>query len=180
MSKIILITGGARSGKSTFALKLAKETAQKVAFIATCQPNDDEMLLRIKKHKLSRPKSWLTIEEPYELDKAIKKAAMQSGCVIIDCLTLWVSNLLLRNIAGAIIIAKATKTVEMIRKTGVQAIIVTNEVGMGIVPDNILARQFRDIAGEINQYFARQSDKTYLMTAGIPLIIKNPENTDGL
>lgn len=172
MNKIVYICGGARSGKSTFALKLAKEKNLCVAFIATGEPKDKEMKERIAKHRLKRPKAWTTFEEPVDLAGLVNKVGTGFQVILIDCLTLWVSNLLLKKTPHEMIAQRAARLIEALRKTKATAVIVTNEVGLGIVPDNRLARDFRDIAGRINQLIASESDEAYFMISGIPVKIK--------
>lgn len=172
MGKIIYICGGARSGKSSFALKLAKEEKGRVAFIATGEPKDREMKKRIAKHRLDRPKTWTTFEEPVELAELIKKIGTGYQTILIDCLTLWVSNLLLKKTSHDAMAQEAVHIVKALRKTRGKAIIVTNEVGLGIVPNNRLARDFRDIAGRVNQLIASESDEAYFMISGIAAKIK--------
>lgn len=172
MGKIIYICGGARSGKSSFALKLAKEEKGRVAFIATGEPKDREMKKRIAKHRLDRPKTWTTFEEPVELAELINKLETRFQVILIDCLTLWVSNLLLKRAPHKTIAKEAVRLMEALKKTGATAIIVTNEVGLGIVPNNRLARDFRDIAGRVNQLIASESDEAYFMISGIAAKIK--------
>lgn len=172
MSKITFIIGGARSGKSTYAHVLAKQYKRKVAFIATAEAKDHEMGLRIKLHRQSRPKHWQTFEEDADLVFAIKKIGKGFQCIILDCLTLWVSNLLLAGKSPKNIEDSAYRTLKELRKKNGRIIIVSNEVGMGIVPVNKLAREFRDIAGKINQVFASQAEEVIFMVAGIPAKIK--------
>lgn len=173
MGKITLILGGARSGKSTYALILAKKHKQKAAFIATCQALDTEMKQRIKLHKNSRPADWQTFEEPYDILKVLKKIDSKFGCIIIDCLTLLVSNLILSNFKKDAIESKIKGIFDYLKKTGGRSIIVSNEVGLGIVPANILARNFRDIAGSVNQIAAMKADEVFFMLSAIPLKIKS-------
>jgi adenosylcobinamide kinase/adenosylcobinamide-phosphate guanylyltransferase len=172
MKKIIFLTGSVRSGKSNFALKLAEKTGKKVGFIATCAPKDKEMKHRIKLHKLSRPKNWETIEEYSDLSKAINKVSAGIDVVIIDCITLYVSNLMMLNKTQEDILASIDKFMKSIRKRKISAVIVSNEVGWGIVPVNKLARDYRDIAGKVNQIIAKDSDEAYVMISGIPLRLK--------
>ncbi|MCB4790387.1 MAG: bifunctional adenosylcobinamide kinase/adenosylcobinamide-phosphate guanylyltransferase [Elusimicrobia bacterium] len=170
--KIILLTGSVRSGKSGFALKLADKIGGKIAFLATCAPKDKEMKERIKLHKKSRPKTWQTVEAYKDLAAAIKKTKLKADVIIIDCMTLYVSNLMALNKNAKTIINDVSKIMETIIKNNLSAIIVTNEVGWGIVPANKLARNFRDMAGKVNQLMAKQSDEVYIMISGIPLKLK--------
>lgn len=172
MGKLIFITGGARSGKSGFAVKLAKDYDGQVAFIATAEGGDEEMRQRIKKHRIDRPKDWQTIESPQEVAATLRQACAAYDLVIVDCLTLLVSNLLLAGETEA----QITKQVEEIAVTGTavngQLVIVSNEVGSGLVPENELGRKFRDVAGKANQMVAQQADEVYLMVSGIALKVK--------
>ena len=173
MGKIIFILGGARSGKSTYAIELAKKDKGKVAFIATCQALDKEMVRRINFHKKTRPKAWQTFEEPCEVPPLLNKIGAKFQVIIIDCLTLMVSNLVLKGLKESVIEIKINRMLDVLNKIKAQSIIVSNEVGLGIVPENKLARDFRDIVGKINQVVAKESDELFFMISGIPLKIKN-------
>lgn len=172
MGKITFVLGGARSGKSTYALSAAKKNRQEVAFIATCQPLDKEMAHRIELHKKSRPAYWKTFEEAKNVDLLLGDISRDFNCIIIDCLTLMVSNLLLAGCSKKVIEDKILKIIACLKKKNVCAIIVSNEVGLGIVPLNKLARDFRDIAGSVNQIMARESDEVIFMVSGIPMKVK--------
>ena len=172
--KLILILGGARAGKSTFALHLAKERAGQgsVTFIATAQALDAEMEQRIARHRDERPAHWTTIEEPYHLDEALINAS-NSDVALVDCLTLFVSNWLLRedehtlNEVSQRFLATVTSRTQTV-------IAVSNEVGLGLVPETPLGRTFRDLLGRVNQQFAEAADEVYLLVAGLPLRLKPP------
>lgn len=169
--RITLILGGARSGKSSFALGRAAEYAGPKAYIATAQPLDPEMEERVAKHKEERGGQWDTIEEPLRMADAVRSVSGKYGVVLIDCLTLWVSNLLCSNVDAE----KEFETfIDSLRDANESSmlVIVSNEVGQGIVPDNALSRHFRDLAGLLNQKVALVADEVYLVTAGIPLKIK--------
>ena len=175
-SKLILVLGGARAGKSTFALRLATDLAvdSQVCFIATGQASDDEMAERIARHREERPGHWKTIEEPYQLDEALHQAG-EANIVIIDCLTLFVSNWLLRSEDEncAMGLRKVIdKLLAGIRSQPRTVICVSNEVGLGLVPDNRLGRTFRDLLGRVNQQFAAAADEVLLLVAGLPLHLK--------
>jgi adenosylcobinamide kinase/adenosylcobinamide-phosphate guanylyltransferase len=172
MGKITFVVGGARSGKSTYALTAAKKSKRKVAFIATCQPLDKEMECRIALHKKSRPLHWHTFEEAKDVDAVVKDICNKFGCVVIDCLTLMVSNLILSGCGRKVIEDKITRLIGCLKKSKGRAIIVSNEVGLGIVPVNKLARDFRDIAGSVNQIMAKESDEVIFMVSGLPWRIK--------
>jgi len=143
-----------------------------VAFVATCIPEDDEMKRRVSLHKKNRPSCWMTIEAAEDIAKELKAVKAKSEVVIIDCLTLFVSNLLMRGRSENQIKRKVLDTIEFIAKAAHTTIIVSNEVGSGIVPENKLARKFRDLAGIANQLIAEKSDEAYLVVAGIPVKIK--------
>jgi adenosylcobinamide kinase/adenosylcobinamide-phosphate guanylyltransferase len=164
-----LILGGARSGKSSFAERLIEESGLARVYLATGQAGDEEMRERIANHRQRRGSEWRTIEEPLELAEALRKADQPGQAILVDCLTLWLSNLLhaSRDIAAA--------TSEVARATGDLAgpvVFVANEVGLGIVPDNALARRFRDEAGVLNQEIARVARTVYFVAAGLPLVLK--------
>jgi adenosylcobinamide kinase/adenosylcobinamide-phosphate guanylyltransferase len=176
-SQLILVLGGARAGKSTFALSLAKElTADgQVCFIATGQAFDAEMAERIARHREERPRHWNAIEEPCELDDALLQAGA-ANVVVIDCLTLFVSNWLLRSENESQCEAALQKVIESllarIKSQTRTVICVSNEVGLGLVPDNRLGRTFRDLLGRVNQQFAAAADEVLLIVAGLPLRLK--------
>ena len=179
MGRLILITGGGRSGKSDFALKLAHNYGRKVCFIATCEALDEEMNERIEWHKKKRPGSWKTVEEPLKPDEVIKglnKAAVE--VVLMDCVTLWLSNLILKGTEPPqeeledYLLSRVQAFTQASRKFSGATIVVTNEVGMGIVPENKLARIFRDVAGRCNQKLALEADEVYFLISGIPLKTK--------
>ncbi|KAF0134972.1 MAG: adenosylcobinamide kinase / adenosylcobinamide-phosphate guanylyltransferase [Candidatus Saganbacteria bacterium] len=183
MAKLILILGGARSGKSTYAAQLAS-SCKKVAYIATARRDDDpEMKERIKEHQRIRPAGWLTVEEPLAVDKSLAGMEKKVEAVIVDCITLLITNWLLKGVNGkmdvkkyrareSVILNMIKRLVLAAKKTKPTVIIVSNEVGLGIHPENRLGRYFRDIAGWSNRILAEAADEIYLMAAGIPLKIK--------
>lgn len=172
MGKITFILGGARSGKSAYALGLAMEY-KRVAFIATCVALDKEMERRIAIHRKTRPGHWRTFEETQEIALLLAKKIKNSfECVVMDCLTLLVSNLIFAGYSRVRIENEVKKILSYLKKTDSEVIIISNEVGLGIVPDNKLARDFRDIAGRINQIVARESGEVFFMVSGIPIKIK--------
>ncbi|HEU4767150.1 MAG TPA: bifunctional adenosylcobinamide kinase/adenosylcobinamide-phosphate guanylyltransferase, partial [Pyrinomonadaceae bacterium] len=174
--RLILLLGGARAGKSTYALRLAQERSDSsVCFIATAQALDEEMSTRITHHRSERPSHWQTIEEPYDLDEALRQAS-DAAVVIVDCLTLFVSNWLLR-------VNDEQRCEEILRQICVEflslaqvrqqtIICVSNEVGLGIIPETRLGRVFRDLLGRVNQDFAQAADEVYLMVAGLKTQLK--------
>jgi len=171
MGKVTLILGGARSGKSSFALALAKKYS-KVAFVATCDGLDREMRERIKKHRACRPRHWTTFEKNKDIASALDSMQNDFDCVIIDCLTLWVSNLLLAKNKEEKILQEAVAILASLKKKKARTIIVSNEVGLGLVPANRLGRKFRDIAGRVNQLAAGEADEVFFIVSGIPTKIK--------
>ena len=173
MGTITLITGGARSGKSTHALKLAMPYRRKF-FVATGEALDAEMKARIETHRRSRPPEFQTIEEPIEIVAALEKIGGKADLVIVDCLTLWVSNLMLGgNKDDKTIIAEADKLAAALKRAAFASIVVTDEVGAGIVPtDHAESRRFRDLLGWTNQKIAAAADDVLLMVAGYPVKVK--------
>ena len=172
MSEFIFILGGARSGKSAYALSLAKERSRKALYIATAEANDAEMKSRISKHKTSRPKYWNTVEEPLDLIAALKKQKHKYEVIIIDCLTLYLSNLMHEGLKQAAIIKIIKEAASYIKAMKETVIVISNEVGLGIVPENKLAREFRDISGLSNQIMAKEADGVVFIQAGIALKLK--------
>lgn len=174
-----LITGGSRSGKSSYALRIA-ESAKNPHYIATGWAGDDEMRRRIEKHKKARGHHWTTIETKIDIRGAIKKAVKHNAdCIIVDCLTLWVSNLMMakKNVDRAV-----DQLLESIPGIGISIIFVTNELGSGIVPADKLSREFRDNAGLVNQKIADVVDNVVMTVCGIPIQIKpgTPESKKSL
>ncbi|MDY6792115.1 MAG: bifunctional adenosylcobinamide kinase/adenosylcobinamide-phosphate guanylyltransferase [Thermodesulfobacteriota bacterium] len=173
MKKIIQIIGGCRSGKSWQALEQAEKiAASKKIFIATCIPFDDEMKDRIDRHKKERDKSWKTVEAPVELSAAINKNSREGDIILVDCLTLWINNLLMETEDPDGIQQRIHQFILALKEVKCSIILVSNEVGAGIVPENRLARQYRDLAGFTNQKVAEVADRVIWMVAGIPIVIK--------
>ncbi len=169
-AKNILITGGTRSGKSRHALALAESLAGKKVFLATAEPLDEEMAERIARHKQERGPDWETLEEP--LDPAAQIEQADAGVLILDCLTLWISNLMMQDRERESILHAVEGLIAESARRKRTLIVITNEVGAGIVPDNALSRRFRDIAGEANQRIAAAFDEVVHMVSGIPVTIK--------
>ena len=178
MSRLTLVLGGVRAGKSAFAQRLAS-SGKRVLFVATAEAGDAEMAARIAAHQASRPAEWDTLEEPVALVEALRPVTNGYDVVLLDCLTLWVSNLLAstqaREGAGNWIIAQAEALLAVQRENDAEWVVVSNEVGLGVVPPTPLGRAFEDALGRVNQLFAAQADAVYLVTAGIPLKIKGGE-----
>lgn len=169
---VYFLTGGVRSGKSSYALSLAKELSAKVVFIATAEALDSEMNTRIKTHKKKRPKNWGVVEEPLDIGTVILKVHKKYNVAIIDCVGMWVSNLMHKKMSDKGIEGEITKFVGTFSKSKMDLIIVSNEVGSGIVPGNQMARRFRDLVGLANQLIAQKADKVFFMVSGIPWGIK--------
>lgn len=171
-NKITFITGGARSGKSAFAEKLAGGLTGRRAFVATAQALDPEMAARIEKHRKDRGIAWDTYEEPLAVAELLKKFSRRYDVVLLDCLTLWLSNVMAHTDRDGVVSSRADELVTAIQDFGGVCIVVSNEVGLGIVPDNPLARTFRDFAGMLNQKVAHAADEVYFTASGIPIKIK--------
>jgi len=174
--KTTLVTGGGRSGKSRHALELALPREAK-AFIATAQALDDEMRARIEKHREDRGGEFLTVEEPFDLAHAVRSLPDGIEVAVIDCLTVWLGNLVHRHEGEQGAFPEVPAFVEALRDPPCDVIVVTNEVGMGIVPANELARRFRDLAGTVNQAVAALADEVILMVSGVPLVVKGAPAT---
>jgi len=172
--KIVLITGGARSGKSRYAEERAREVGARLLYVATGEAKDEEMAQRIAEHKKRRGNRWFTVEEPEKVAAALLKHRGEIDCAVVDCLTLWISNLLIRQDEEAVI-KKVEELIERLPLLDFQVFLVTNEVGSAIVPDNPLARKFRDLVGWTNQRVAQAADEVVLMVAGLPVIVKKEE-----
>jgi len=171
MKKAILLLGGARSGKSRYALELARGFRKKI-LVATLEGKDAEMRRRIRQHQRERGPGWQVIEAPLELARALARAQAAAELVVVDCITLWLSNLLLAGRSEKQIRAEAKNLCRLLKKARGRVIVISNEVGSGIVPDNRLSRDYRDLLGEINQMLAEYSDEVYLLLAGIPVRFK--------
>jgi adenosylcobinamide kinase/adenosylcobinamide-phosphate guanylyltransferase len=170
--KIILVLGGARSGKSSWALGYAEETYKSCLFLATAEVGDDEMAERVRLHQASRGPGWRLIEEPLDIDKVLlANTAAHADVVLIDCVTIWLSNILLQKGREAVNVYQK-RLLKALSRCRQAVIMVSNEVGTGIVPEHPLGRQFRDLAGMLNQRLAALADKVIMTVAGIPLHIK--------
>ena len=181
MAKIVLITGGARSGKSAFAEKLARQAGPRVAYIATAEVGDGEMAERVALHRLRRPAEWQTHEAPAQAENAIDAiaAAKQAELILFDCLTVYTSNALLAQPEDApvplrreTVLAAVDRLLAAAGRFPGTVVFVTNEVGDGIVPDNALAREYRDLAGLVNQKAAQAATEVYWVICGLPVEIK--------
>jgi adenosylcobinamide kinase / adenosylcobinamide-phosphate guanylyltransferase len=181
--KIILLLGGARSGKSFYAQELAKKTAGKVLFVATAEAGDEDMRLRIEKHKRDRPVGWRTLEVTTGIGNSIQSEIEEEQMVLIDCITLLVSNLFSRyteqefdtiqdSVLEKQVVSEIDQLLKCLKTVDSSFIIISNEVGLGLVPGNRMGRLYRDFLGRANQMLAQNADEVYLMVAGIPLRVK--------
>jgi adenosyl cobinamide kinase/adenosyl cobinamide phosphate guanylyltransferase len=172
-TNITLVTGGARSGKSDFALRKASAFSGGKVFLATAEPLDEEMRRRVEEHRKNRGQDWETIEEPLNICGAIREAQGDHGVILLDCLTLWVSNLLTRaSLEENSARERIDEFAALLPSLDCNLLVVTNEVGMGVVPENPLARLFRDLAGLANRKVAEAADEAYLMVSGLPVKLK--------
>lgn len=174
MPKTTLIIGGCRSGKSSHALSLGEQSVgHRNFFVATCQPYDDEMKDRVQRHQKERRDHWQTVESPLGVVDAIELYGTEADIILIDCLTLWVSNLMMAHEHDHDVIKRISRLSDAIVSPPCPIILVTNEVGAGIVPENSLARRFRDLTGWCNQSIASVCTDVIWMVAGIPNPIKS-------
>jgi adenosylcobinamide kinase/adenosylcobinamide-phosphate guanylyltransferase len=176
---MILVTGGTRSGKSTLAERLAADFGGRVLYVATAEPGDDEMRLRIERHQAGRPPEWGTLNAPRDAVELLREEEGKWDTILFDCLTLYTTNLLLEKEAESpdpeVVLARGMQTLaDYLTESWPQSVVVTNEVGSGIVPVHRLSRLFRDLQGRVNQVFARKADEVYLCVSGIPVKIKGP------
>ncbi len=172
-SSISLVLGGASSGKSRFAEQQTLKTGLSPVYLATASAGDAEMRARIDIHKNRRGNEWTLIEEPLELAQSLLDASTRERVILVDCLTLWLSNLML---AGRVIETECALLLDTLAQLQGKVIFVSNETGMGIVPENAAARAFRDYQGKLNQNLAKAADNVFFIAAGLPMILKQ-ENT---
>jgi adenosylcobinamide kinase / adenosylcobinamide-phosphate guanylyltransferase len=170
---LTLLTGGIRSGKSQAAIRLAMAWGGPVALIATAEARDEEMAERIRRHRTGRPVEWRTVEEPVALEAALIDVA-GGAFVVVDCLTLWVANLMERGLSDDHIEERAKNAASLASDKTSPSVAVTNEVGSGIVPANALARRFEDVLGRINAIWAEAADRVLLMVAGRAILLSDP------
>ena len=172
--QLVLILGGVRSGKSRYAQQLASDVGNRVLFLATAEAGDDDMKRRIARHKSSRPEYWRTIEEQIDIAGALRKNAARADAVIVDCITVWLSNMLMHNekLSEKKMTAGIDRLIDSYEQGDATYFIVSGEVGMGIVPEHPLGRIFRDYLGLANQRLAGRADRVVLMVAGIAVDVK--------
>ncbi len=172
MSRIIYISGGARSGKSRLGEQLAIGFGAPLCYLATGEAKDPEMAERIHRHRARRGPDWRTVEEPLDLCRALRQQQGLCSAILVDCMTLWITNLLLRHNDPVRVLREVGTLIELFPALESPCILISNEVGMGIVPENSLARTFRDLAGEANEMLAGAADEAYVMFSGLPLRLK--------
>lgn len=168
-ARLTLVLGGARSGKSAYAERLCLSSGLDPIYLATAEARDAEMAARIDRHRERRGSRWHSVEAPLALVEALDRLAAARAIVLVDCLTLWLSNLIE---AGRAPEAEAKRLIAALPALAGPAVFVSNEVGLGIVPDNPLARRFRDAAGQLNQGLAEAADRVVFIAAGLPLVLK--------
>ena len=167
---VVLVLGGARSGKSAFAEALAHDARERCVYVATAERVDDEMAARIEAHRARRGAHWRTVEAPVGLAEAVRRESVSRACLLVDCLTVWLGNLVHR---GHDVDAAREALLESLAAAPGPVVLVANEVGLGIVPDNAMARAFRDHAGRLNQAVAAVAGRVYFVAAGIPMTMKS-------
>jgi len=168
--KMVFVIGGARSGKSAYALKLAGGLPGPRRYIATARALDSEMASRVARHRQERGDGWETIEEPRSIATVLD--GLEGGVALVDCLTLWLTNLLGAGLDDEAIEAEAKTLFEAAAGSSADVVVVSNEVGLGIVPDNPLGRRFRDLAGTVNRMAAEAASEVYFLAAGLPMKMK--------
>jgi adenosylcobinamide kinase / adenosylcobinamide-phosphate guanylyltransferase len=173
MAHLLMVTGGTRSGKSRYAVEQASAWGSRVLYIATCQPADDEMRERVRRHQAERPSTWTTFEPGSNVLPVVQEQGPSADGILLDCLTLYVSSLLMTGSGEEAVIQQVDELCSALRHVGRPAAIVTNEVGWGVVPETPLGRLFRDVAGRANQVAARHAQEVVLMISGLPMVVKN-------
>ena len=173
-ARLTLVTGGTRSGKSRFAVQLAAGFGRRIVYLATCQPSDQEMRHRIACHRKERPAQWKTIEPPADPAEVLAHLDGKADGLILDCLTMYVAQLVVAGRSDARIEQAVRRLCLVAHRAGPPVILVTNEVGAGLVPEYPMGRRFRDLAGRANQIAAALAEAVYLLVAGIPVLIKPP------
>lgn len=169
---VTLVLGGARSGKSAYGERLVEGFGGPMTYLATAEAGDDEMTARIAEHRSRRGNSWTTVEEPHELADALVQADKPGGAILVDCLTLWLANLMA---AQHDIPAESQRLARTLEAVEGAVVLVANEVGLGIVPDNAQARAFRDHAGRLNQSIAQVAHNVVFVAAGLPMTLKGED-----
>ncbi|MFZ1745397.1 MAG: bifunctional adenosylcobinamide kinase/adenosylcobinamide-phosphate guanylyltransferase [Nitrospirales bacterium] len=170
-SRLIFVLGGARSGKSSFALQRGKAKSPR-AFVATGEPFDHEMASRIQKHQRSRGRGWVTIEMSTRISEWLAEQGSGYPSIVVDCLTLWLNNLLREKVRPSQVPTHVRAFLRSARACPGQIVVVSNELGLGLVPGDVISRSFRDVAGRMNQLVAAEADEVYFLVSGLPLRLK--------
>ncbi|NOX20417.1 MAG: bifunctional adenosylcobinamide kinase/adenosylcobinamide-phosphate guanylyltransferase [Nitrospirae bacterium] len=172
--EIVFVLGGARSGKSSFALNEAEGIGSKRAYVATARITDNEMAERVRRHQAERAHRWETFEEPLKIKELFGNLKGRFDVIVLDCITLWISNMMLDGLEEEAILEETRGLCSVLAEIASESsvYIVSNEVGLGIVPDNPLARQFRDVAGRVNQLIAQVADRVYFIVSGLSMKLK--------
>ena len=173
MGHLLVVTGGTRSGKSRYAVERASAWGSRVLYVATCQPADDEMRERVRRHQAERPSTWTTFEPGAHVLPVVQEQGPSADGILLDCLTLYVSSLLMSGSGEEAVMRQVDELCSALRQVGRPAAIVTNEVGWGVVPETPLGRLFRDAAGRANQVAARHAQEVVLMVSGLPMVVKH-------
>ena len=173
MGHLLVVTGGTRSGKSRYAVERASAWGSRVLYVATCQPADDEMRERVRRHQAERPSTWTTFEPGANVLPVVQEQGPSADGILLDCLTLYVSSLLMSGSGEEAVMRQVDELCSALRQVGRPAAIVTNEVGWGVVPETPLGRLFRDAAGRANQVAARHAQEVVLMVSGLPMVVKH-------
>ena len=173
MGRLLLVTGGTRSGKSRYAVERATTWGSHVLYVATCQPADEEMRERVRRHQAERPRTWTTVEPGAHVLPVIEAEGPGTDGIVLDCLTLYVSGLLMAGSGESEVMQQVEALCQALRNVGRPVALVTNEVGWGVVPETPLGRLFRDAAGRANQVAARHAQEVVLMVCGLPMVVKN-------
>ena len=174
MSRLTFLTGGARSGKSRVALLIAEASGLPVVFVATGRAGDREMECRIARHRAERPPHWRTLEEPLDLAGALR-AAPAGTCVVVDCLSLWLHNVLETGACDASAERLAAQAASLAASRPWPVVAVSNEVGLGVVPASAIGRRYRDVLGRVNAGWAHRAERAALVVAGLTLTLKSPD-----
>jgi adenosylcobinamide kinase/adenosylcobinamide-phosphate guanylyltransferase len=173
MANLILVTGGARSGKSRFAQAQVEKHPGQLLYVATAMGSDDEMSARIERHKADRGPRWVTLEAPLDWVTLLPNQAQEMAAIIVDCVTIWISNLLvIQGLDENSILERTDAAIVAIESLACPVYLVSNEVGQGIVPINLLGRTFRDIAGRVNQRISAAANEVWMLVAGLPIRLK--------
>jgi adenosylcobinamide kinase/adenosylcobinamide-phosphate guanylyltransferase len=172
MGDLLLVTGGTRSGKSRYAVERARGWGARILYVATCQPEDEEMRERVRRHRAERPDTWTTIEPGEHVVTAIQQDGPRADGILLDCLTLYVARLLGSGCGELDAAQQAEALCGALRAIPCPSVIVTNEVGWGVVPDTPLGRLFRDAAGRVNQVAAQYAQEVVLLVCGLPVVVK--------